>query len=152
MQAVILVGIQGAGKTTFYQQRFADTHAHISLDVVGTRNREQQRLAECLAAHQPFVIDNTNVAAADRRPYIEAAARAGYRVVGYFFDTALKPTIERNGKRADKKVPVPALVRAFKRLEPPQRSEGFDELNRVTLGADNRFTVAEYAAPDPDPR
>jgi signal recognition particle subunit SRP54 len=34
---VMVVGLQGSGKTTFYQKRFAQTHAHVSLDVQKTR-------------------------------------------------------------------------------------------------------------------
>ena len=44
MEAVLLIGIQGSGKTTFYRERFADTHAHISLDVLKTRGRERDAL------------------------------------------------------------------------------------------------------------
>jgi predicted kinase len=36
MEAVLLVGIQGAGKSTFYQQRFFDTHVRINLDMLKT--------------------------------------------------------------------------------------------------------------------
>jgi len=149
MEAVVFVGIPASGKTSFYRERFADTHTHISLDIVGTRERERRLLADCLAHGRSFVIDNTNVTAADRRPYIQAAKAAGFDVQGYFFDTELKPAIARNSKRADgRKVPVPALVRSLKRLEPPSTAEGFDRLATVKLTPDNRFTVG--SAPDRD--
>src|SRR5579872_6904854 len=48
MEAVILVGIQGAGKSTFYQERFSGTHARINLDELKTRAREKEFFAECL--------------------------------------------------------------------------------------------------------
>ena len=41
MEAVIFIGIQGAGKSTFFQQRFFDTHVRINLDMLKTRYREQ---------------------------------------------------------------------------------------------------------------
>jgi predicted kinase len=153
MEAVVFIGVQGSGKTSFYHERFADTHRHISLDIAGSRERERRLLAECLAAARPFVVDNTNVTAADRRPYIEAAKRAGYRVDGYFFDTELKPAIARNGKRTGgRKVPIPALIRAFKRMEPPRLAEGFDRIIVVRLTGENEFRTGAYSEPGPDRR
>ena len=32
MELVILVGLQGSGKSTFYRERFGSTHAHVSKD------------------------------------------------------------------------------------------------------------------------
>jgi predicted kinase len=87
MEAVIFVGIQGSGKSSFYRQQFFDTHVRISLDVLRTRHREQLLFAACLAAKQPFVVDNTNPLLRDRARYIEPARKAGFRVVAYFFDS-----------------------------------------------------------------
>ena len=41
MEAVILIGIQGSGKSTFYRERFFDTHVRINLDMLKTRQREK---------------------------------------------------------------------------------------------------------------
>jgi predicted kinase len=41
MEAVIFVGIQASGKSTFYCQRFFATHMRISLDMLRTRRRER---------------------------------------------------------------------------------------------------------------
>ena len=41
MEAVILIGIQGAGKSTFYKDRFFNTHVRINLDMLKTRHREK---------------------------------------------------------------------------------------------------------------
>jgi predicted kinase len=107
-----------------------------------TRERERRAFRACLNAGHSFVVDNTNIRAADRAPYIAAARAASFGVIGYFFSTELKPAIARNARRQDgQKVPVPALARAFKRLEPPAREEGFDRLFVVTLTAENRFVV-----------
>ena len=40
METVILVGIPGSGKTTFYRERFFETHVRISLDMLRMRDRE----------------------------------------------------------------------------------------------------------------
>jgi len=140
-EIVILIGIQASGKTSFFEQRFAATHQRISLDVLKTRDRERIAIAECLAAARPIVIDNTNVFSSERAPYIALAKQRGFRTIGYFFKTDMRAAIARNSKRDTGKVPVPAILRSHKRLEPPSLQEGFDEIHTVTLTPENRFIV-----------
>jgi len=47
MEAVLLIGIQASGKTTFYRERFFDTHIRISLDMLRTRERERVLMNAC---------------------------------------------------------------------------------------------------------
>jgi predicted kinase len=144
MEAVILVGIQGAGKSTFYEERFSGTHARINLDELKTREREREFFEECLRAKRSFVVDNTNMKAADRERYLAPARAAGYRVVGYFLESSLKDAIRRNKQRAGKaKVPVPAIAAALKRLEPMHKSEGFDQIFVVKSLDGGEFEVEE---------
>jgi hypothetical protein len=132
VEAVIFIGPQGAGKTTFYERHFPQTHVRISLDVLGTRNRERQCLEACLASGRSFVIDNTNPRASERKHYIDAARAAGFRVAGYWFRADLRTALARNAQRPGKaKIPVPGVIGTFKRIEPPSLSEGFDELYEV---------------------
>jgi predicted kinase len=142
MEAVIFTGIQGSGKSTFYRERFFDTHARISLDVLKTRNRERLFLQACLSTGQRFVVDNTNPRAEDRAPYIAAAKQASFRVAGYFFETSIRDALRRNAKRAGGAViPVPGVIGTFKRLERPTWAEGFDELYTVRHGENDAFEV-----------
>jgi len=144
MEGVIFVGVQGAGKTTFYTQRFADTHVRISLDMLRTRHREQLLLTACLAAKQSFVVDNTNPLPADRGRYIELARAARFRVVAYFFDSSLRDAIRRNNQRGGKKkIPVPAVAGTFRKIQRPTFAEGFDEIYVVKIGEANSFVVTE---------
>ena len=146
MEAVILIGIQGSGKSTFYQQRFAATHRLISLDLLKTRPRERELLRACLANAQPFVVDNTNVLVAERAVYIQAARPAGFRVIGYFFDIAMRDALRQNAQRAGKtKIPVPAVVGTFKRLQRPNPDEGFDELSVVRPDPAGRFAITPWS-------
>lgn len=149
MEAVLFIGIQGSGKTTFYRDRFFETHIRISLDMLRTRERESLLIGACLAARQPFVIDNTNILAADRAPYIARAKSAGFRIIGYYFRTEVRAAIARNNKRTDKKaLVVPAILRSYKRLEPPTPQEGFSHIYTVRLGSDNQFAVTDWAEAD----
>ncbi len=100
MEAIILIGIQGAGKSTFYRDRFFDTHVRINLDMLKTRHREKCFLDACLAAKQPFVVDNTNPAREDRCRCIEPAKAAGFTVIGYYLQSKVDGCKERNEKRA----------------------------------------------------
>jgi predicted kinase len=144
MEAVIFVGVQGSGKTTFYRERFFDTHVRINLDMLRTRHREQLLLSACLAAQQPFVIDNTNPLPSDRARYIGPARGAGFRVVAYFFETSLADAIRRNKERAGKqRIPVPAIAGTFRKMRAPSAEEGFDEIYRVTISSDGAFLVGQ---------
>jgi predicted kinase len=148
MEAVILVGIQGSGKTTFYGERFSETHVRISLDDVRTRERERALVRECLKEGRPFVVDNTNVLASGRATYIAAAKAAGFRVTAYHFRIPLRAAIARNNRRrAGQKIPVPALIATLKRLQAPTLDEGFDQIYIVELAADNGFLVTPETAP-----
>ena len=142
MEAIILVGVPGAGKTTFYRSHFASSHARICLDELKTRTSERAAVQTCIAAGQSFVVDDTNIRGAERKPFIDAAKAAGYRVVGYVFRLELRAAIKRNSLRTGKAVvPVPAIIRSYKQMEPPTLAEGFDELWAVTIQKDGSSTV-----------
>ena len=148
MQAVIFIGVQGSGKTTFYRERFFETHLRISLDMLHTRRREQILVEACLAAQQPFVIDNTNASVAGRALYIARARAARFQVVGYYFRPELREALARNARRTDKKpIPVPGVVGTYKRLQPPALEEGFDLLYAVRTGPDGGIVLAPWPEP-----
>jgi len=142
MEAVIFVGVQGAGKSTFYRERFFDTHVRISLDLLRTRRRERLIFEACLAAQQSFVIDNTNPLPSDRARYVGAARAAGFRVIAYFFKTELQDAMRRNNQRKlKKKVPAVAVAGTFKKIQAPTAEEGFDEIHTVEINSENQFIV-----------
>ena len=145
MAAVIFVGVQGSGKTTFYKERFADTHVRISLDMLRTRRREELLLDACLQGKQSFVIDNTNPLPSDRARYIGPARAAGFRVVAYYFETSLQDAIRRNNQREGKKrIPIAAVVGTFKKMQSPTLAEGFDAVYVVTISPEDSFAVAGH--------
>jgi predicted kinase len=151
MQVVILVGLPGSGKSTFYAQRFAATHAHVSRDdFPNNRNpgrRQATLIEEALTAGRDVVVDNTNLRAADRAPIIEAARRHGATVVGYTFEPDVVACRARNrGREGRARVPDVAIYTARKRLEPPAREEGFDRLIRVRTRDDGNFELDDVTA------
>jgi predicted kinase len=146
MEAVIFCGIQASGKTTFYRERFFDTHVRISMDLLHTRRREQLILAACLEGKQPFVVDNTNATAAERARYIVPALAKGFRLIGYFFATDPKAAFARNRARAGRAaIPAAGLFGTQKRLQPPTLAEGFERVYRVELISPTGFQVSEAA-------
>lgn len=148
MEAVMLIGIQASGKTTFYRERFFDTHLRLSLDMLRTRRRERLLLEACLRAEQRFVVDNTNPTAAERARYVAPARAAGFRVVGYFFEPDPRGAAARNAQRAEGvRVPPAGLFGTLKRLQRPEPAEGFDELYRVRVPTPGEFAVEAWTPP-----
>src|ERR1700693_4142176 len=143
MEVVIFIGIQGSGKSSFFRERFFDTHVRVNLDMLHTRRREELLVAACLEGGQSFVVDNTNPLPSDRGRYVMPARTAGFRTVAYFFEAGLREAMQRNNLRSGKqKVPAAAVAAAFKKLVPPTVEEGFDEIYTVKLTAEHGFVVA----------
>lgn len=146
MEAIIFIGIQATGKTTFFQQRFFATHVRINLDMLKTRNRERILLAACLEAKQPFVIDNTNLTRDARAGYISQAKAAGFSVTGYYFKSVLQDAINRNSQRTGKAlIPEKGILGAYRKLELPSFEEGFDRLFYVEIADGGQFLVKEWS-------
>lgn len=146
MEAIIFIGIQATGKSTFFQQRFFATHVRINLDMLKTRNRERILLSACLEAKQPFVIDNTNLTREARAGYISQAKAAGFSVAGCYFKADIQAALERNRRRSGKAlIPEKGILGAYRKLELPSFDEGFDQLWYVEIGEDGQFVVKEWS-------
>ena len=126
---VILMGLQGSGKSTFYRNFLEQDYVRINLDTLKTRHREELLVRDCIARGISFAVDNTNPTRADRQRYIVPAWQAGYRIIGYFMESQLKLCIERNGLRQGKaQIPATAIAATSNKLQLPCYNEGFDEL------------------------
>ena len=126
---VIMIGIQGSGKSTFYHKYLANSYVRINLDTLKTRHREELLISECIKDGKSFAIDNTNPTRADRQRYIPLAQYAGYKVIGYFMESKLKTCIERNNQRTGTaRIPATAIAATSNKLQMPSYDEGFDEI------------------------
>jgi len=141
MELVILIGLPASGKSTFYRERLAATHALVSKDLLPRGARQGPELERALAKGASVAVDNTNPRLVDREPLIALARRFGARVVGYWFPPDVGECLKRNQARVEKRVPKVAIFLAQKRMQPPSMAEGFDELYEVRLVAGGGFEV-----------
>lgn len=145
MELILFIGLQATGKSSFYRQTFYRTHVRINLDMLRTRPREKLLVDACISGKTKFVVDNTNLTRDDRVRYISPAKAAGFRVIGYFFESRVADALRRNaGRPASERVPDKAIVAAGNRLQLPTASEGFDELFSVRLVEEDQFDVAKW--------
>jgi hypothetical protein len=93
MEMILLIGGQGAGKSTFYRERFFDTHVRVNLDMLKTRHRERLLVEACLRMKQKFVMDNTN-------PTVAGSLRFGLRASSLRGPSNLTPAQSRGVGRA----------------------------------------------------
>jgi predicted kinase len=153
LECVVLIGLPASGKSTFYRERLASTHVHISKDnFPNARNRSQHQrdlIERALAAGQSVAIDNTNPTIEDRAAIIAQARSHGAQIVGYYFDTATRDCVARNrGREGRARVPPVAIFTVAKRLQRPSLDEGFDRLHTVRVIENGGFDVTSYPAPE----
>lgn len=135
-ELIIFVGIQGAGKSTYYRAHLAATHVHVSKDLMpNARNRDAKQRELILAAltnGKSVAVDNTNPTPEVRAPLIDLGKSLGARVVAYYFETPVKLAYARNrGREGKARVPDAALFITAKKLVPPTFREGFDEVRVI---------------------
>ena len=141
MQMILFSGPQATGKSSLFKALFVDTHLRINLDMLRTRHRQNLLIAACLAAKQPFVIDNTNLGVAERSGHILLAKAQRFLVLSYRFNLPFDEALMRNNQRS-KPVPEKAQRSAFKNWQTPQWAEGSDGLFDVT-SSQGQFTITE---------
>ena len=126
---VILMGLQGSGKSTFYKTFLEGEFVRVNLDTLKTRHREDLLIEKSLENGESFAIDNTNPTRLERKKYIDIAKSHGYRTVGYFLESKIRDCMARNALREGRaRVPEIAIAATSNKLEIPSYDEGFDEL------------------------
>jgi predicted kinase len=145
MELIIFIGLQASGKSTFFRQKFAATHEHISKDLMprkGKEQRQQQLIEAALQAGRSIVIDNTNPSPIDRATIIQQGKTYQATIIGYYFSSVIDECMQRNLQREGKAlVPDVGFYSTVKKLEKPDYAEGFDRLFYVRIGEDNDFVI-----------
>jgi predicted kinase len=103
----VLVGSQGAGKSTWAESVAPTLRGSIVFDAILVKR-------------------------AERRPILAAARSCSVGVVAVWFKTPLEVCISRNASRAvDEVVPVQAVRNVHSAIEPPSIAEGFSQVIEV---------------------
>jgi predicted kinase len=149
MEMIILIGLQGSGKSTFYRQRFAGTHMLVSRDLLRNNpnpaRRLRQLIGQALQAGRSLVVDNTNPTREVREELVRLGRQHGATVQGYYFEPQVKQSLARNALREGRaRVPNVAIFATMKKLVPPSYEEGFDRLYRVRTADGMRFDVSDW--------
>ncbi len=122
------MGIPGSGKTTLVQKRFRD-YAHISLDILHSRNKESAEIEAALSERKSVIVDNTNTTRKTRQRYVEFARRFNVPIRAIYLKCPLDLATQRNATRFGESYVPEKAVRFFNRiLEVPQIEEGFDSI------------------------
>jgi predicted kinase len=144
MRAVLFIGIQASGKSSFFHKEMEGLgYIHISMDLLKNRNKEEALIHECLSSGRSFVIDNTNPTRGERERYFKMLSGYECPVDGYFFQSIVRDCVQRNAHR---EVPVPskAIAATSNKLELPSYDEGFEKLYFVKIDGDGGFIVDEW--------
>ncbi|MCH2207891.1 MAG: hypothetical protein MK132_18715 [Lentisphaerales bacterium] len=144
MEALIFMGLQASGKSSFYKENFFNSHIRLSMDLLNTRNREKRFLELSIQTQAKIVVDNTNPSLSDRQRYIPLLKEAGYQIHGYYFASFLERCLKRNEQRSGKEcIPKGGVLATYNNLTLPKYKEGFDKLFYVSI-KDEKFSIAEW--------
>jgi predicted kinase len=141
MQAILLIGIPSSGKTTFYQQRWCDTHLRLCADMLRIPSRLEKLYETAVNTRTQLVLDAPNLRLEDRKRFIEKAHKASYEVFAYYFSPDLPRALARNAARQDgHRLRSSAIEASAGSIQPPSEAEGFDGCFHVHEVLDG-FTV-----------
>ncbi|MGR4878681.1 AAA family ATPase [Streptomyces sp. LARHCF249] len=147
LDVAVLVGLQAAGKSTFYEQGLSSRYELVSKDRFprGARNKQQRQMRlveEHLAAGRRVAVDNTNPSPREWGPLVDLAHARGATVTAYWFPPDPAGSLRRNAARAGReRVPDVGVLATLKQLRKPSPADGFDMVREVRFDGRGGFEV-----------
>lgn len=142
----MLIGVPGSGKTTWIRnhkhdavvlstddkieaeaERSGKTYSEVFHDTIKhATSQMQDDMIRAVRERRDIIWDQTNITAKSRRGKLSQIPK-DYRKVAVFFP--VPPDLrERLAGRPGKNIPEPVVLSMINQLEPPSKSEGFDEI------------------------
>ena len=150
MKIVITVGLPGSGKSTYLERGgfnaiSSDEIRRLIADDAGDQTIHARVFAtirylirQRLSVGRPVTyVDATHLTRWERKPYVQLARRHDCEIEALFFDVPVEVCIARNSVR-ERVVPEEAILRMAKVMEPPAIEEGFDQVIRPRMNANER--------------
>jgi predicted kinase len=144
------VGLPGSGKSTYLERRgfnaiSSDEIRRLIADDAGDQTIHARVFAtirylirQRLSVARPVTyVDATHLTRWERKPYVQLARRHDCEIEALFFDVPVEVCIARNSVR-ERVVPEEAILRMAKVMEPPAIEEGFDQVIRPRMNANER--------------
>ena len=146
-ELVVFTGLQASGKTSFFRERFAETHVHISKDAWPNARKKEERQRRLIEGHlragRSVVVDNTNPTPVEREPLITMGRALGACISSYSFVVSVEEALRRNAQRDGRaRIADVGIYSVAKRLVTPTEAEEFDQRFEVRLMGEGFLVVA----------
>jgi len=122
----------------------------LSNDLIKNKKKLNRMFNQSLLSNKNIIIDNTNPKKDTRASFIGPAIKSGYRVYCYFINFPKLMAQHMNNLRVQithgkiKHMSKIAYNIYYKNLEPPEISEGFDEIIEITRLHKSQNTNKEF--------
>lgn len=137
-EMIIFCGSPGSGKSTIWRNYLAD-YVRVNNDTLKSRDKCLKAAEEALKEGKSLVIDNTNPAKDTRKLYIDLAKKYKFPVRCFYFDLPKELAFHLDDLRSynvhreheSKRVGKTPVHTWYKYVEPPTKSEGFEEIEVI---------------------
>lgn len=128
-EIIIMIGYPGSGKTTFIEKNFSNLpYIVLHGDIYKSEGALKKILkAKIMNENKSIILDATHSNKKKRKVFIEIAQQKKLLIRFIHINTSLEESIIRN-KNREKQVPNVALYVYRKYFEPPELSEGINEI------------------------